>query len=37
MDAKKDPFLIARWIAAFLTGELTEEEKGELEAWRKAS
>ncbi|WP_294143077.1 FecR family protein [uncultured Sanguibacteroides sp.] len=36
-DSINDPFLIARWIAAFLTGELTEEEKGELEAWRKAS
>ena len=26
-ESKNDPFLIARWISAFLTGEPTEEEK----------
>ena len=29
-ESKNDPFLIARWISAFLTGEPTKEEKEEL-------
>lgn len=36
-ESKNDPFLIARWISAFLTGESTEEEKEELEVWRESS
>lgn len=36
-ESKNDPFLIARWISAFLTGEPTKEEKEELEVWRESS
>ncbi len=36
-ESKNDPFLIARWISAFLTGEPTKEEKEELEVWWESS
>ena len=32
-----DPFLIARWIAKSMAGELSVTEKGQLEVWRMAS
>ena len=36
-DMEYDPFVIAQWIAASLTGELSGEEERKLAAWRESS